>query len=366
MGLLCATEQTVRARAILFYDGLTMQCIHLTHTGRPVINAQRPDPVAGPHDLILRVRAAGICHSDVHYRSGTSYAGPLPLTPGHEIAGEVESLGTEVKNWSIGDRVAVHYLATCGVCPHCVRDADRFCASAQMFGKHRDGGWAQRVSVPGAPPCACPMPCPSKSRAILMCSSSTSLHAIRKARFKTGETLAVFGVGGLGISAIRIAKILGARSVYAVDLDPRKLALAERDGAIPIDARADNPAAQIRRRTGGAGVDVALELIGLPQTMAQAVQCLAIKGRAAIAGITDRPMTFTPYTDLLGREAELIGVSDHTLGELRELVNWAACGALDLSDAITDTVPLEAKAINRVLDDLEKFSRVGRTVVVPA
>ncbi len=115
-----------------------------------------------------------------------------------------------------------------------------------------------------------------------MCSSATSLHALNKARLRPGETVAIFGVGGLGISALQLARISGAAEVFAVDINPRKLELAERFGAIPVNASAGDPVEQIRELTGGRGVDVALELIGLPLTMRQAVQSLAILGRAAL------------------------------------------------------------------------------------
>ena len=206
---------------------------------------------------------------------------------------------------------------------------------------------------------------PFEQGAILMCSSATSLHALKKARLRAGESVAVFGVGGLGLSAIQLAKVFGARDVFAVDIKPGKLAAAARLGAVPVNAAAGDPVEAIRRATGGRGVDVALELIGLPVTMRQAVQVLAIQGRAALAGITEKTFEVAPYAEVLNREAEIIGVSDHLAQELPPLLEWARRRALDLSGVVTRTLPLDSRAVNEALDDLERFGDEGRMVIKP-
>jgi propanol-preferring alcohol dehydrogenase len=198
-----------------------------------------------------------------------------------------------------------------------------------------------------------------------MCSSSTALHALHKARMKPGERVAVFGVGGLGSSAIQLARALGAAEVFGVDVNPAKLRLAERLGALAVDATAGGGSGEIRERTLGRGVDVALELVGLPETMREAVRSLAPMGRAALAGLTDRALTVSPYGELLNREAEIIGVSDHLASEIPTLLELAASGRLDLTAVITGTVPLEAAAINERLDALDRFGDDVRTVIVP-
>ena len=124
---------------------------------------------------------------------------------------------------------------------------------------------------------------------------------------------------------------------------------------MPIDGRAGDPVRAIREATGGRGVDAALELIGSAHAMEQAVQSLAPQGRAALAGLTQERLSVAPYRDLLGREAEIIGVSDHLASEIGELMRFIARGELDLGQAVTRVVPLEAAAINDVLDDLEAF-----------
>jgi propanol-preferring alcohol dehydrogenase len=167
------------------------------------------------------------------------------------------------------------------------------------------------------------------------------------------------------MSAVQLAQIMGALAVYAVDINADKLALAGRFGAVTVDASQGDPVAEIRRLTGGRGVDVALEVIGLKQTMEQAVRSLAVLGRAVLAGICDRPFEIDSYRDLLGREAEVIGCSDHTLWELEVLVEYARQGRLDLSHVAARTVLLEAGVINTVMDNLEGFGGEARTVIKP-
>ncbi|HIC94649.1 MAG TPA: alcohol dehydrogenase [Anaerolineae bacterium] len=342
-----------------------MQAVRLVRIGQPLQMQEVPVPAVGEKEVLVRIKAAGICHSDVHYRAGTSPAGPLPLTLGHEIAGVVEAVGPQVANVKAGDRVCLHYMVTCGDCYYCRIGSEQFCVKGQMLGKQRDGGYAEYIVVPA--PNAIPLPdeIPFEQGAILMCSSATSFHALRKSKLKPGETVAVFGMGGLGMSAIQLARVFGALEVYAVDINEDKLKLAENYGAIPVNPRRCDPVAKIRRLTGGRGVDVALELVGLPQTMRQAVQSLAVFGRAVLVGITDKPFEIDSYRELLGREAEVIGSADHLLQELPLLIEFARRGLLDLSDVVTCTVPLDAAAINEALDALERFGGHVRTVIMP-
>ena len=341
-----------------------MKAVRLLQPGHALVGESVPAPAPGPHEVLVRVRAAGICHSDAHYRAGVAPT-RLPCTLGHEVSGVVEACGGLVTDFKAGDRVCLNYLVTCGECDYCRAGKEQFCVQGEMIGKHRDGGFAEFVCVPARGVLALPAGISFEHGAVMMCSSATALHALNQARVARGDTVAVFGAGGLGMSAIQLALLRGASKVFAVDIHPRKLELARRFGATSVDARAGDPVAEIRRLTDGRGVDAALELIGLPATMAQAVRSLAIHGRAALAGLTGGQVSFSPYHDLLNREAEVIGVSDHLLPELQQLISFAEHGQLDLSAVVTQSVPLDAAAINRVLDDLEAFGGGVRTVVCP-
>lgn len=342
-----------------------MRALRLVRPTAPIELHEIDVPTLGPRDVLVRVKAAGICHSDAHYRGGRSRVEPLPLTLGHEVAGVVERVGDHVTRARVGDRVCLHYLVACADCWHCSRGSEQFCETGSMIGHFRDGGWADYVAVPERNAVALPDEIPFEHGAVLMCSSATSLHALRKARLAGGESVAVFGVGGLGMSAIQLARALGARDVFAVDLDRQKLALAESFGAIPVLADGADPVTTIRTHTHGRGVDVALELIGLPITMSQAVRVLAVQGRAVIAGLAQEPLTVDTYQDLLGREAELIGANDHLLQELPLLLDLARRGRLDLRPIVTRTVSLDADAVNAVLDELDRYGAPVRTVIVP-
>lgn len=324
-----------------------------------------PIPVIGSGDVLVRVRAAGICHSDVHYRAGTSPVGPLPITPGHEVSGEVAALGAGVTSVREGDRVCLHYLATCGECEYCLSGREHFCRRGAMMGKHRDGGFAEYVLMPARSLVALPDEIGFDTGAVMMCSSATSLHALRVGRLAAGETVAVFGAGGLGLSAVQLARALGALEVYAIDIDRQRLGLAEGYGAKAVDASDGDPVRAVMDLTGGRGVDVALEVIGLPLTMGQAVRSLAPMGRAVLVGITDRPLELDSYRELIGREAVVMGSSDHLRSELDLLLSFARRGKLDLLAVITESVPLEAEPINGALDRLEHYGGGVRTVIHP-
>ena len=332
-----------------------MKAVRLVEIGKPLQEQEVPIPAVAEHDVLVRVKAAGICHSDVHYRAGKSAVGALPQTLGHEVAGIIEKIGAGVANNRVGERVCLHYLLTCGDCDYCRQGREQFCVNGTMIGKHRDGGYAEYITVPARNAVPLPDAVSFEQGAVLMCSTSTSFHALRKARLRAGETVAVFGAGGLGMSAIQLAYAMGASAVFAIDISPQKLATAETYGAIPVDASVCDPVELLHKQTGGKGVDVSLEVIGLPETMQQAVRCLAVFGRAALAGIAESPFEVDSYQELLGKEAQIIGCSDHLLEELPILLEFLRQGRVDLSQVVTESVSLDAGSINSVLDSLEHF-----------
>jgi D-arabinose 1-dehydrogenase-like Zn-dependent alcohol dehydrogenase len=343
-----------------------MKAVRLVAVGRPLEMFDVPIPRFGERDVLVRVKAAGICHSDVHYRSGTSPVRPLPMTLGHEVAGVVEEVGSAVEDRLLPrDRVVLHYNVTCGDCWFCSTGNEQFCPTGLMLGHFTDGGFAEYVSVPARNALLLPPEIRFEEGATLMCASATSFHALRKSRIRAGERAAVFGVGGLGMSAVQLARAFGAVEVFAVDRRAEQLELAARYGAVPVDASRLDPVAEIRRATHGRGVDVALELIGRALTMQQAIRCLAPMGRAVIVGIGSEPLSIDTYRELLGGEAEVIGSNDHLLQELPQLLEMARRGILDTSQVVTRTVPLDASQINGALDALERYEGGVRTVIVP-
>lgn len=267
--------------------------------------------------MLIEVRAAGICHSDAHYRARPGGV-TLPRTLGHEIAGI---------NAATGERVAVHYLLSNG----------------DMIGKEVDGGYAQKIAVPAQNAIPIPDHLSFEEAAIMMCSTATAYHALRLASLKRNEVVAILGFGGVGISALLLSKQLGA-SVCVVDPIAEKVALARELGA----------------SEGLKAADVALDFAGNAALCLDALRALRPGGRLMLVAINLRDLRFDPYADVLTKERRIIGVSDHTRDELLELMQMR----LDLSRAITRRVPLEGKAINAVLDDLDRGTPHLRTVIM--
>lgn len=342
-----------------------MKAVRFIGVNQPLQMQEIPIPEIGERDVLVKVQAAGVCHSDAHYRAGISPVKPVPLTLGHEVSGVIERTGAAVTNLKSGDRVCLHYNLSCGDCFHCTTGNDQFCAKVSMIGHYTNGGYAEYIAVPARNAIPLPDEIPFEQGATLMCASATAFHALRKSRLKGGETVAIFGAGGLGQSAIQLAKAFGAVEVFAVDINEEKLNLAAEYDAIPVDAKNTDPVAEIKRLTNGKGVHVAIEMIGLPQTMKQAIQVAGVMGRVVIVGLSNRPLEIQTYTELLGNEVELIGSNDHHLQELPILIDLARRKVLDMSKIVTRTIPLDADAINRTLDDLERFSGDVRTVIIP-
>ena len=342
-----------------------MKAVRFVGINQPLEMQEISIPEIGDRDILVKVKAAGICHSDAHYRAGVSPVSFTPLTLGHEVSGIVEKIGKEVNNVQINDRVCLHYLITCGDCFYCSTGNEQFCTQGKMIGHHENGGYAEYIVIPARNAIQLPEEISFEQGATLMCASATAFHSLIKSRIRPGDTVAVFGVGGLGQSAIQLAKAFGAMTVFAVDINKDKLALAAEYGAISLNGQETNVVDEIKRLTHGKGVDVAIEMIGLPATQKQALQSVGTLGRVVLVGLSNKLLEVDSYNELLGKEVELIGSNDHRLQELPLLVEFAKKKILDISKVVTRTIPLEAKAINEALDALEKYSGDVRTVIIP-
>lgn len=342
-----------------------MKAVRFVGVNKPLELQEIPIPEIGVRDILVKVKAAGICHSDAHYRSGVSAVSFAPLTFGHEVAGVVEKIGVQVTNVKPGDRVCLHYLITCGDCYHCVSGNEQFCEKGKMIGHHANGGYAEYISIPARNAIHLPEEIPFAQGATLMCASATAFHALLKSRIRPGDKAAIFGAGGLGQSAVQLALAFGANEVYAVDINADKLKLAEKYGAIAVNGKNTEAVSEIKKHTGGKGVDIAIEMIGLQQTQKQALQSVGIMGRVVLVGLCSKPIEVNTYSEILGNEVEMIGSNDHRLHELPLLIDFVRKGKLDISNVVTRTVPLDADAINSILDDLENFGAGVRTVIIP-
>ena len=299
-----------------------MRALRLIQYGSPLVEQQvKP----GGDGVRVDVRAAGICHSDAHYRAGRGSTS-IPLTLGHEVAGVTQN----------GDRVAIHYLLPNG----------------DMIGKEADGGYAESIVVPAENLVPIPPNVPFEHAAIMMCSTATVFHALQIAPLRHNDSVAILGFGGLGFSALQLVRALGGGHVYVVDRVPEKLALAEKLGATAIDDVAKLPP-----------IDLALDLAGVESLTLAGLRALKLGGRLMIVAINLRSMTVDPYRDVLVKERRIVGVADHTREELVQLMELAGTGAIDLSAAVSRRVPFDVAAVNDVLDELDRGTPHIRTVI---
>jgi propanol-preferring alcohol dehydrogenase len=320
-----------------------------------------PIPQPGPGEALVRVRAAGVCHTELHFLSGVLNLGVAPLTLGHEMAGEVAKVGPGVTSVRPGDRVIVYYYVGCGACHWCRNGQENLCdALVAEYGFVSDGGLAEYVKVPARNLVKLPASLSFEEAATLGCSATTAIHAAGLARLAPGDVALVYGFGGVGAALVQYCDLAGAR-VIAVGRSPAKLQLARDLGAeAAIDAGGEDVPARVRELTGGQGADVVFELVGTAESMPKAVASLRKRGRLVFIGYSQDLLTVSPI-QLVILEAQVLGSVGNTLDELSRAVELAAAGRIRAN--IDRVVPLED--VNHVLDDLRQGKVVGRAVVRP-
>ena len=242
-----------------------MKAARFYKVGEPLKIDTIPIPKLGPEDVLVNVKACGICGSDIHIvYEGVTPTAYSPITLGHEPSGVIAALGPEVEGWKVGERVTVNPFLTCGKCINCLSGNSQICLSRRVIGIHTEGGLAEFLRVPSENLVHLPEPIPFDQGGIAVDAVATPFHAITKrGALKVGEKVAVFGCGGLGIHGVQIAKVCGASLVIAVDTIDSALERAKKVGADEvINPKREKPIQKIREMTGGIGVDLALEFIG--------------------------------------------------------------------------------------------------------
>lgn len=235
----------------------------------------------------------------------------------------------------------------------CCTGRDNYCKEAKMLGKNIDGGFAEYLVVPERNAFTFPDSIPFSRAALMTDAVATPFHALKRAHIQTGDDVLVIGIGGLGIHAVQIARIMGAGKVIAMDLSPEKLSLAKKVGATAvINPLEDNVEKRIEEITEGRGVDVAIELIGLSRTIRQAVDSTGLGGRTVVVGICPEEMGLNPYHDLLLKERTILGSADQSRADFPTIIELVAQGRLDLSHSVSLELPLAE--INRGLDILRQ------------
>ncbi len=339
-------------RAAVFYGG-----------GQPLRLEDWPIPEPGPGEIRVRVAACGVCHTDLHYLDhGTPTFKTPPLILGHEASGRVDTLGAGVTGWKEGEPVLLPAVLTCGSCRWCRLGRENICAEMRMFGNHIDGAYAEYVIAPARDVFRLPPAIALEEGCIIADALSTPFHAVKnRGQVRPGDTVAVFGVGGVGINVVQIAAAAGAR-VIAVDQNPERLAMALELGATAVvDAsRVERPDKEIRTLTGD-GVDVAFEAVGKPVTQAAAFNSVRRGGRLCVIGYSPDPAAW-PASKVMFHEMDIVGSLGCRPVDYPPLIEMVAAGRLRLTPLVTGRFPLEQ--IGDAIDSCRQGKGI-RGVVIP-
>jgi D-arabinose 1-dehydrogenase-like Zn-dependent alcohol dehydrogenase len=306
-----------------------------------VVDVDIPEPK--PYEVRVRVQACGVCLSDVHLIDG-SLPGPLPVvTPGHEPAGVIDAIGADVPFWQPGQRVVMVAGRPCMTCARCAGGQPDRCLAVEIMGFSFDGAWAEYVVVPYAALSAVPDSVPIEQAAILADAVSTPYAAlVDRANVRPGESLGVWGIGGLGVHAVKLGRLMGAAPIVALDPLPAARERALRAGAdVAVDPTTPDAVEQVRATTGGLGVDVALDVVGSTKVLQQAEQCLAGRGRLVMVGISVEPTSLGPGILFSLQSQTLMGHLGYRKEHLDQLVRLVELGRLDVSDSISAVLPLD-------------------------
>ncbi len=330
---------------------------------RPLVLEEVARPSPGEGEVLVRVAACGVCHTDLHYvdHGVKTFMAP-PLILGHEAAGTIEELGVNARGRTLGERVLLPAVLPCGACENCRRGRENICDNLRMFGNNIPGAYAEFVVAPAKDCIPMPADVPLEEGAIIADAISTPVHAVKnRGRVQPGDRVAVFGCGGLGMNVVQCALAFGA-SVVAVDLSDEKLAMAKRLGATATfnprtTERLDK---EIRKLTGG-GVEVAFECIGRADTIRQAFDTVRRGGRLCVVGYCMDEVPI-PVAKLMYYEIEVVGSLGCPPVEYPRLIDLVRRGRIQLLSMVTARMPLER--INDAFDLLRRGEGM-RTVVIP-
>lgn len=323
---------------------------------QPLQIEETETPTPGPDEVLIKIEACGVCHSDLHIAEGdwTHLLRIIkrPLIPGHEVVGRVIQKGEAVNNLEVGDRVGVAWTHwTCGECELCKEGHENLCTSQSITGATVDGGYAELMNAKASHALKVPEALSSEEAAPLFCAGVTAYHAIKKSGIKPGQRLAVFGIGGLGHLAVQIAKCFGAQ-VIAVDIADDKLEFARRLGAdITINAASD--VAKQVRKLGGAHVAVVTS--AAKAAYDAAFYAVRSSGTLMVVGMPAEDLSFPA---IMMREISIMSSATGTRVDMREVLDLAAAGKVKCQ---VETRPLDQ--VNEVFDEMRRAKITGRVVL---
>ncbi|MCL4488646.1 MAG: zinc-binding dehydrogenase [Chloroflexi bacterium] len=335
----------------------TMRAVVVSHYHGELEVMPRPVPRPAPGEVLLRVRASGLCSTDLHLLQGRMPLGELPRILGHESAGEIVELGEGVSGWKIGDRATVAIDVVCGVCRHCLTGQTQRCTAVKRIGFERDGGHAEYVAVPAANLVAIPPELDDAAAAILPDAVACMYHSlIDQGKVGLGQRVLILGVGGLGIHGVQIARLAGAQ-VMATSRKDERLKIAEQYGAVPVNPTTQSLKEQVDAFTDHEGVDVVVDNIGNHASVLDGLALLRPGGKFLVVAYLDEMLEF-PSIPLFKTELEIIGCRGSTKQDLIEVVRLVQQGRL--TPVIGAHYPLEQ--IRSATERLARGDLVGRIV----
>lgn len=303
-----------------------------------------PTPEIGPEDILVQVKACGICGSDIHGWDGSSGRRQPPLVMGHEASGVVAAVGSSVKGYTEGERITFDSTVWCGKCHFCLAGRPNLCDARMVLGVSCDdyrryGCFAEYVSVPARICCKLPDSL-SFEHAALIEAVSIAVHAANRTPVSLGDTAVVVGSGMIGLLVIQTIKQKGCSRVIATDLNAQRLEVARKLGAdVTINVGEEDPVARVKELTNGRGADVALEVVGATPTIKSAIDCTRKGGSITIVGNL-APTIELPLQSVVTRELNIFGTCASS-GEYPACVDLLASGMIKVEDLITAKAPLE-------------------------
>jgi len=299
-----------------------------------------PKPSPGKDEVLVKVAACGVCHTDLHYIDhGVPTFKEPPIILGHEASGIVEEVGEEVKKFKPGDRVLIPPVFTCGSCEMCRKGRENVCYNMLMLGNSLDGAYAEYVLTPSRDLIHLPERIPLQEGCIISDAISTPFHALsNRAKVGPGDKVAVFGCGGLGLNTIQIAKALGAW-VIGIDIKEKKLEFAREFGADEVIFAEEGTSKKIRKMTGG-GVDIAVEAIGNPEVIQTAFSSLRAGGKLIIMGYSEKDILLNAGR-IMFRELEIIGTLGCPPYLYPRLIELILMGKVRVKELVTHRFPLD-------------------------
>jgi propanol-preferring alcohol dehydrogenase len=338
----------------------TMKAAVVHAFGQPLAIEEVPVPTPGPGQVLVRIVASGVCHTDLHAADGDWPIKPtLPFIPGHEGAGTVVALGSGVTALKEGDRVGIPWLhSACGICDYCLTGWETLCAEQQNSGYSVNGGFAEYALAPAAYVGRLPESLDFVSVAPILCAGVTTYKGLKETDTQPGDWVVISGIGGLGHVAVQYARAMGLH-VAAVDVDDAKLTLAKRLGAeVTVNAATSDAASEVQRAVGGAHA-VLITAVSV-KAFQQAIGMLRRGGTCVLNGLPPGEFA-TPIFDVVLKRLTIRGSIVGTRKDLQEALQFAAEGKVK---ATTETQPLQA--INDVFARLRKGAVQGRVVLAIA